>query len=453
MRAGNHSSTGPTSAMRAGKRPRTDNSTLMTEDRTYLANIDYSGDSNCIRPWRNTEKKLAILFVQFPDGRQGASLSETQRATISLPSHFTFRVSKSAKSKPAQMQVIDRTRRRPFKDAHANGDKYNDVGNDIGNLISAAPHLNPKQDSQLSAIETLRAAAATATRPFVVMKLPAALLLSSSIKDGWLSETLIAKKNKAWGRDAIELPADQQTTPVLLSDRLSCATRLLRIWRRIDEDHTRLRDSVASSMRHTQRMQQNDTSSLQGSAADWSLRAKHSSERFSIDSINEASTLAARCPPVGTTSPSSDTFTPDASRVLRKHIATEIEWPVEYEMRGLDYVCLEGPEAQRTGIYFAVRHTIRETKGALKANVLSANVTGLNVIVAESFLSFHGGYGSVLEDFLSVVCKYGCHAAKIRLPDMCCQKHLTAPRAAFNSIHDDVLDEILLGLAGLTFVW
>ncbi len=229
-----------------------------------------------------------------------------------------------------------------------------------------------------------------------------------------------------WGRDAIELPADQQVllkhllwlmTPPVREHLLRAETHgylfckpsgeaflhasewtsfLSRIVEghtglaigptalrhafatfmetSTDEDHTRLRDSVASSMRHTQRMQQsvyNDTSSLERKrrGVEFACNAFKRAV-IGIDSSSKADTLVALCPPIGTvvgirdgdgaalwakvlrvesgtealvmvlrsTSPTSDTLTPDASRVLRKHIATEIEWPVEYEMRGSDYV-------------------------------------------------------------------------------------------------------------------
>ncbi|KAJ3144069.1 hypothetical protein HDU89_000707 [Geranomyces variabilis] len=233
------------------------------------------------------------------------------------------------------------------------------------------------------------------------------------------------KNNMTWGRDAVELPADQDvllkhllwlmTPPV--RQHLACAemhgflfckpsgeafvhasewtsflSRIVEdhtglavgptalrhafatfIETSTDEDHARLRDSVASSMRHTQRMQQtvyNDTSSLARKRRGVEF-ATNAFKRavIGIDSNDQIETLVAPCPPIGTvvgiregdgaavwakvlqvesgtalvmllrrTSPSSDTFAPDASRVLRKHIATEIDWPIEYEMRGADYV-------------------------------------------------------------------------------------------------------------------
>ncbi|KAJ3144174.1 hypothetical protein HDU89_008939 [Geranomyces variabilis] len=233
------------------------------------------------------------------------------------------------------------------------------------------------------------------------------------------------KNNKAWGRDAIELPANQQvllkhllwlmTPPVRqhlaraehhgylfckssgeaflhASDWTFFLSRIVEnhtglaigptalrhafatfMETSTDEDHSRLRDSVASSMRHTQRMQQsvyNDTSSLERKRRGVEF-ACNAFKRAVIEiySSNEADTLVDVPPPMGAivgirekdgaamwakvlrvesgtalvmvlrkTSPLSDTFTPDASRVLRKHIATEIDWPVEYEMKGSDYV-------------------------------------------------------------------------------------------------------------------
>ncbi|KAJ3159693.1 hypothetical protein HDU88_008721 [Geranomyces variabilis] len=76
---GNYSSTDPTSAIRAGKRPRTDNSTLKTEDRTYLANLDDSGEFDINRVCaelhtivRTTQKKSAVCSASFmtPDKAQ-----------------------------------------------------------------------------------------------------------------------------------------------------------------------------------------------------------------------------------------------------------------------------------------------------------------------------------------------------------------------------------------------
>ncbi|KAI8585354.1 hypothetical protein BDZ88DRAFT_442474 [Geranomyces variabilis] len=234
------------------------------------------------------------------------------------------------------------------------------------------------------------------------------------------------KNSQTWGRDATKLPADQQvllkhllwlmTPPVrkhlaraemhgflfckpsgegflLASDWTSYLSRIVEdhtglaigptglrhafatyLETSTDEDHTRLRDSVASSMRHTQRMQQsvyNDTSSLERKrrGVEFACNAFKRTV-IGIGGSNEANTLVAVCPLVGTvvgirdgdgaavwakvlrvdsgidalvmilrrTCPTSNTFTPDASRVLRKHIATEIEWPVEYEMTGSDYV-------------------------------------------------------------------------------------------------------------------
>ncbi|KAJ3147724.1 hypothetical protein HDU86_007899 [Geranomyces michiganensis] len=232
------------------------------------------------------------------------------------------------------------------------------------------------------------------------------------------------KNNKAWGRDAIELPADQQvllkhllwlmTPPVrqqlaraemhgflfckLSGEAFVHASNWTSYLSRIvedhtglaigptglrhafatyletstDEDHNRLRDSVASSMRHTQRMQQsvyNDTSSLERKrrGVEFACNAFKRAV-IGIDSSDKADMLMALCPPMGTivgirerdgaaawakvlrvesgtalvmvlrrTSPSGELFTPDASRVLRKNIATEIEWPIEYEMSGSDY--------------------------------------------------------------------------------------------------------------------
>ncbi|KAJ3144359.1 hypothetical protein HDU86_001940 [Geranomyces michiganensis] len=232
------------------------------------------------------------------------------------------------------------------------------------------------------------------------------------------------KNNKAWGRDAIELPADQQvllkhllwlmTPPVRqhlaraeahgylfckssgeaflhASDWTSFLSRIVESHTGLaigptalrhafatfmetstDEDHSRLRDSVASSMRHTQRMQQsvyNDTSSLERKrrGVEFACNAFKRAV-IGIDSSDKADAPINLCPPIGTvvgirdgdgaavwakvlrvesgtalvmilrrTSPSGEAFTPDASRVLRKHIATEIEWPVEYEMSGSDY--------------------------------------------------------------------------------------------------------------------
>ncbi|KAJ3144406.1 hypothetical protein HDU89_008280 [Geranomyces variabilis] len=234
------------------------------------------------------------------------------------------------------------------------------------------------------------------------------------------------KNNKTWGRDAIELPADQQvllkhmlwliTPPVRqqlargethgylfckssgeafihASDWTSYLSRIVEdhtglavgptalrhafatfMETSTDEDHLRLRESVGRAMRHGPRIQQsvyNDSSSLSLKrrgvefATDAFKRAV-----IGFDSSNEVSPGVALCPPIGAivgirdghgaalwakvlrvdsgtealvmvlrrTSPTSDTLTPDASRVLRKHIATEIDWPVEYEMRGSDYV-------------------------------------------------------------------------------------------------------------------
>ncbi|KAJ3144358.1 hypothetical protein HDU86_001939 [Geranomyces michiganensis] len=234
------------------------------------------------------------------------------------------------------------------------------------------------------------------------------------------------KNNKTWGRDAIELPADQQvllkhllwlmTPPV--RQHLACAethgylfckaggeafihasewtSYLSRIVEdhtglaigptalrhaftsfmetSTDDDHLRLRESVGRAMRHGPRIQQsvyNDSSSLERKRRGVEFATDHFKRAvIGIDSGSESGSLVALCPPVGAivrirdgqgaaawakvlrvdsgtealvmllrkTSPTSQAFTPDASRVLRKHISTEIDWPIEYETRGSDYV-------------------------------------------------------------------------------------------------------------------
>ncbi|KAJ3143955.1 hypothetical protein HDU89_001152 [Geranomyces variabilis] len=127
-------------------------------------------------------------------------------------------------------------------------------------------------------------------------------------------------------------------------------------------------------MRHGPRIQQsvyNDSSSLERKRRGVEFATDHFKRAvIGIDSGSKSSSHVVLCPPVGAivrirdgpgaaawakvlrvnsgtdalvmvlrrTSPSSDTFTPDASRVLRKHIATEIDWPIEYETKGSDYV-------------------------------------------------------------------------------------------------------------------
>ncbi|KAJ3144594.1 hypothetical protein HDU89_008155 [Geranomyces variabilis] len=219
------------------------------------------------------------------------------------------------------------------------------------------------------------------------------------------------KNNKTWGRDAIELPADQQHLVrfethgflfckpsgeafVHASEWTSYLSRIVEdhtglavgptglrhaftsfvMQTSADENHLCLRESVGRAMRHGPRIQQsvyNDTSLLERKrrgvdfATDAFKRAV-----IGFDSSSDCSAGVALCAPIGAivgtrdgdgaaiwakvlrvdsglealvmvlrrTSPTSDTLTPDASRVLRKHIATEIDWPVEYEMRGSDYV-------------------------------------------------------------------------------------------------------------------
>ncbi|KAJ3180318.1 hypothetical protein HDU87_002197 [Geranomyces variabilis] len=140
-----------------------------------------------------------------------------------------------------------------------------------------------------------------------------------------------------------------------------------------NEDHLRLHESVGRAMYHGPRIQQSvyeDTSSLERKRRGVDFATIAFKAVMGFNSRSESSSIVALCPPVGAiarirdgagaaiwakvlrvnsgtevlvmilrrTSPSSNTFTPDASRVLRKHISTEIDWPIEYETRGSDYV-------------------------------------------------------------------------------------------------------------------
>ncbi|KAJ3143982.1 hypothetical protein HDU89_001141 [Geranomyces variabilis] len=112
-----------------------------------------------------------------------------------------------------------------------------------------------------------------------------------------------------------------------------------------DDDHLRLRESVGRAMRHGPRIQQsvyNDSSLLERKRRGVEFATDHFKRAvigidsgngqgaaawakvLRVDSGTEALMMLLR-----RTSPSSNTFTPDASRALQKHIATEIDWLIE----------------------------------------------------------------------------------------------------------------------------
>ncbi|KAJ3164000.1 hypothetical protein HDU87_004229, partial [Geranomyces variabilis] len=138
-----------------------------------------------------------------------------------------------------------------------------------------------------------------------------------------------------------------------------------------EEDHQRLRESVGRAMRHTSRIQQNvynDVSSLERKRRGVEF-ATHAFKRAVVhnDTNGDQKERASIAPPIGSivgfkdaqegsvfgkvmrissgdvlmmilrSAATSDVFTPDATRVLRKSI-TEIAWPIDYESMGSDYM-------------------------------------------------------------------------------------------------------------------
>ncbi|KAI8916788.1 hypothetical protein DFJ77DRAFT_548367 [Powellomyces hirtus] len=137
-----------------------------------------------------------------------------------------------------------------------------------------------------------------------------------------------------------------------------------------DEDHLRLRESVGRAMRHTSRIQQtvyNDISPLdrKRKGVDFASRAfkkaviDHESGDYSeqttptigsvvglmneqnepafgkllrIESGTDALVMVLR------TGPGAGVLTPDAAKVLRKHVAVDLVWPIDYESVGANYI-------------------------------------------------------------------------------------------------------------------